>query len=186
MGEYYPSFTGEYGGQWRRQSRPPWMIVGTGFTAQGFDISAPYQRLPDSSHPRAAFIFAGVGKDELIGDFGLIGGGAAGLEIDRADRHLGTPPHALVLATLQGRHTDIDCARPLSRSETVGGIKESADPLTLITAHPSFTPFDKLRGNGSGRVFVGCGRSEILPCPLKGSYSAPYARTRSWHCGDRQ
>jgi N,N-dimethylformamidase len=106
-GEYYHSFTGEYGGLWRRQSRPPQMIVGTGFTAQGFDISAPYHRLPDSFHPRAAFIFAGISKDELIGDFGLIGGGAAGLELDRADRLLSTPPHALVLATSQGRHTDV-------------------------------------------------------------------------------
>lgn len=106
-GEYYHSFTGEYGGLWRRQARPPQMIVGTGFTAQGFDISAPYTRLPDSFNKRAAFIFAGVGKDEMIGDFGLIGGGAAGLEIDRADRALGTPPHALVLATSMGKHTDL-------------------------------------------------------------------------------
>jgi N,N-dimethylformamidase len=106
-GEYYHSFTGEYGGLWRRQSRAPQMIVGTGFTAQGFDISAPYTRLPDSFHPRAAFIFEGIGKDETIGDFGLIGGGAAGLEIDRADRMLGTPPHALVLATSMGKHTDV-------------------------------------------------------------------------------
>ena len=83
------------------------MIVGTGFTAQGFDISAPYARLPDSFHPRAAFIFEGIGKDEIIGDFGLIGGGAAGLEIDRADRLLGTPPHTLVLATSMGKHTDV-------------------------------------------------------------------------------
>ncbi len=106
-GEYYHSFTGEYGGLWRHQGRPPQMLAGTGFTAQGFDISAPYRRLPDSFHPRAAFIFAGIGEDEIIGDFGLIGGGAAGLELDRADRQLGTPPHALVLATSQGGHTDV-------------------------------------------------------------------------------
>ena len=106
-GEYYHSFTGEYGGLWRRQGRPPQMITGAGFTAQGFDISAPYYRLPDSFDPRAAFIFEGIGKDEIIGDFGLIGGGAAGLELDRADRQLGTPPHALVLATSKGGHTDI-------------------------------------------------------------------------------
>ncbi|MCS6925707.1 MAG: LamG domain-containing protein [Candidatus Binatia bacterium] len=106
-GEYYHSFTGEYGGLWRRQGRPPQMLVGIGFTAQGFDISAPYYRLPDSFSPRAQFIFAGIGEDEVIGDFGLIGGGAAGLELDRADRQLGTPPHALVLATSRGRHTDI-------------------------------------------------------------------------------
>ncbi|NOT56351.1 MAG: N,N-dimethylformamidase [Deltaproteobacteria bacterium] len=125
-GEYYHSFTGEYGGLWRRQGRPPQMLLGTGFTAQGFDISAPYHRLPDSFHPRADFIFAGVGKDELIGDFGLIGGGAAGLEIDRADRHLGTPPHALVLATSQGRHTDIYlvvCEELLATYPGLGGME---------------------------------------------------------------
>ena len=49
-----------------------------GFSAQGFDISGPYRRLPDSFDPRAAFIFAGVGRDEVIGDFGLIGNGRPG------------------------------------------------------------------------------------------------------------
>ena len=82
------------------------MMGGTGFTAQGFDISSYYRRLPDSFDPRARFIFKGVKKDELIGDFGLIGGGAAGLELDRADRLLGTPPNALVLASSEN-HTDI-------------------------------------------------------------------------------
>ena len=106
-GEYYHSFTGEYGGLWRNQGRAPQVMLGTGFSAQGFDISAPYHRLPGSFDARAAFIFEGVGKDEVIGDFGLIGGGAAGLEIDRADERLGTPPHTLVLATSQGGHTDI-------------------------------------------------------------------------------
>ena len=32
-------------------------------------------------------------------DIAIIGGGAAGLELDRADRMLGTPPNALVLAS---------------------------------------------------------------------------------------
>jgi N,N-dimethylformamidase len=105
-GEYYHSFNDEYGGLWRRQGRPPQMMGGTGFTAQGFDISSYYRRLPDSFDPRARFIFKGVKKDELIGDFGLIGGGAAGLELDRADRLLGTPPNALVLASSEN-HTDI-------------------------------------------------------------------------------
>ncbi len=105
-GEYFHSFTGEYGGLWRRQGRPPNLLVGTGFTAQGFDLSSYYRRKPDSFDPRARFIFEGVGDDELIGDFGLVGGGAAGLELDRADPLLGTPPHALVLASSE-RHTDI-------------------------------------------------------------------------------
>ena len=105
-GEYYHSFTGEYGGLWRRQGLAPQKMAGTGFTAQGFDLSSFYRRNKDSFDERAAFIFAGVGKDELIGDFGLIGGGAAGLEIDRADRLLGTPPNALVLASSEN-HTPV-------------------------------------------------------------------------------
>lgn len=105
-GEYYHSFTGEYGGLWRRQGLAPQKMAGTGFTAQGFDLSSFYRRNKNSLDPRAAFIFAGIGKDELIGDFGLIGGGAAGLEIDRADRALGTPPNALVLASSEN-HTPV-------------------------------------------------------------------------------
>jgi N,N-dimethylformamidase len=104
-GEYCHAFTGTYGGLWQRQGRPPQALVGVGFSAEGFDYSSYYRRLPDSFNPRAAFIFEGVGANERIGDFGLIGGGAAGLELDRADRALGTPPHALVLATSEG-HTD--------------------------------------------------------------------------------
>jgi N,N-dimethylformamidase len=98
-GEYYHSFTGELGGMWRRMGRAPQGVVGTGMTAQGFDVSTYYERTPASFDPRVAFIFAGIGETERIGDFGLIGGGAAGWEIDRADAALGTPPHALVVAT---------------------------------------------------------------------------------------
>lgn len=104
-GEYYHSFTGEYGGLWRRKGKPPQMMAGTGFSAQGFDISSYFRRLPDSDNERARFIFDGV-SDEIIGDFGLIGGGAAGLELDRADRLLGTPPNCLVLASSEN-HSDI-------------------------------------------------------------------------------
>jgi len=104
-GEYYHSFTGEFGGLWRRNGRPPNVVVGLGFSAQGFDLSSYYRRRPGSHDPRAAFIFAGV-DDEIIGDFGLIGGGAAGLELDRADQALGTPPNLLVLASSEN-HTDL-------------------------------------------------------------------------------
>jgi N,N-dimethylformamidase len=98
-GEYYHSFTGELGGMWRRMGRAPQSVAGTGMTAQGFDVSTYYERTPASFDPRAAFIFEGIGDTERIGDFGRIGGGAAGWEIDRADASLGTPPHALVIAT---------------------------------------------------------------------------------------
>jgi N,N-dimethylformamidase len=101
-GEYYMSFTGEYGGLWRRNGRPPQALVGVGFVAQGFDVSSYYRRLPDSFDPRATFIFERVGPGEKIGDFGLIGGGAAGLELDIVDRALGSPPHTLTLAASEG------------------------------------------------------------------------------------
>jgi N,N-dimethylformamidase len=101
-GEYQHSTTGELGGLWRERNRAPQKTVGVGFTAQGFDRSLPYRRQPGSFDPRAAFIFEGVGPDELIGDTGLVMGGAAGFELDRADPALGTPPHALVLATATG------------------------------------------------------------------------------------
>jgi N,N-dimethylformamidase len=103
-GEYYHSFTGEYGGLWQRNARPPQSVVGVGTTAQGFDCSTYYRRTPQSHDPRAAFIFAGV-DEEVIGDFGLVGGGAAGLEIDRADAMFGTPRHALIVAASEG-HSD--------------------------------------------------------------------------------
>ena len=104
VGEYYMSFNGEYGGLWRRVGRPPNGLVGVGFTASGFDISSYYRRTEDSRDPRAAFIFDGV-DGEIIGDFGLAGGGAAGQEIDRYDRKLGSPPHALVVARSED-HTE--------------------------------------------------------------------------------
>lgn len=52
--------------------------------------------------PGAALIMAGIGAEERIGDFGLVGGGAAGYELDRHDLALGTPPHALLLAAGEG------------------------------------------------------------------------------------
>ncbi|MBL8709493.1 MAG: N,N-dimethylformamidase [Rhodospirillaceae bacterium] len=98
-GEYYMSFTGELSGLWVRNGRPPNTLVGNAFAAQGFINSVPYHRTPESRDPRVAFMFEGLEKDEVIGDFGTVGGGAAGWEIDRADLRLGTPPHALMVAT---------------------------------------------------------------------------------------
>ncbi len=100
-GEYYHSFNGEYGGIWRRIGRPPGALVGVGMAVEGFDICGYYRRTPGSYDPRASFIFTGV-DDEIIGNFGVVGGGAAGIELDRCDHDLGSPPHALVLARSEG------------------------------------------------------------------------------------
>ncbi|MGR8921944.1 MAG: N,N-dimethylformamidase beta subunit family domain-containing protein, partial [Gammaproteobacteria bacterium] len=96
-GESYHAFGGEYGGLWRRLGRAPNETVGVGFAAQGFEQAAAYERQPGAADPRAAWILAGV-DGERIGTSGL-GGGAAGQEVDRYDVALGSPPHALVLAS---------------------------------------------------------------------------------------
>lgn len=98
-GESNLASTGEPSGLWRSHGRAPQRLAGVGFSAQVFDFSTFYRRMPDSFAGDAAFVFKGVGEDEVIGNFGLRLGGAAGLEIDRADRTLGSPPEMLLLAT---------------------------------------------------------------------------------------
>jgi N,N-dimethylformamidase len=97
-GEHYLACTGERSGLWRHRGRPPQKLVGVGFTSEGMDFSVPYRRMPDSYHRSVSWIFAGI-EGEVFGDFGLGLGGAAGLEIDRYDLALGTPPHARILAS---------------------------------------------------------------------------------------
>jgi N,N-dimethylformamidase len=104
-GEAYLASTGERSGLWRSRGRAPQKIVGVGFTSEGMDESQPFERMPDSFHRRAAWMFEGIGPQEQIGNFGLGLGGAAGIEIDRYDLALGTPPHALLLASSHG-HSD--------------------------------------------------------------------------------
>jgi hypothetical protein len=96
-GEYYHQLDGQYGGLWRRNRRPPQMLAGVGFSGQGKFEGTYYRRLPASYDPDYAWIFAGVDGD-IIGDYGLSGGGAAGFELDRADPVLGTPANAAILA----------------------------------------------------------------------------------------
>jgi N,N-dimethylformamidase len=105
-GEGDHSTTGEPGGLWRLRGKAPQRLVGVGFAAQGWGGAEGYSRLPASHDPRAAFIFEGIADAEVIGNFGLVLGGAAGDEIDRFDLRLGSPPHALLLATTSGKHTD--------------------------------------------------------------------------------
>jgi N,N-dimethylformamidase len=128
-GEYYHSFTGEYGGMWLRQGRAPQALCGVGFTSQGFDISAPYHRLPDSFNDRAAFIFKGIDDDGLIGDSGLLGGAAGGFELDRADPKHGTPPNALIVATTMGSHTDTYLLVPEELHYTTANVSGTTSPM---------------------------------------------------------
>ena len=103
-GEHYMASNGERSGIWRNRGRPPQKLVGTGFSAEGFDESKHYRRMPAGYDEEVAWIFAGV-EGEIIGDFGLGLGGAAGIELDRYDLALGTPPHTRILASSEG-HAD--------------------------------------------------------------------------------
>ena len=98
-GQRHLSFSGELGGLWRERGRAPQKLVGVGFVAQGLDESSYYLRRPDSFRKQVSWIFEGVDADERIGDFGVEGGGAAGMEIDCYDPNLGSPGHAYLLAS---------------------------------------------------------------------------------------
>ena len=105
-GEYYHQSDGKLGGMWRFLGRDMAAVSGTSMVAQGFDISTYFKRTPESDDPRVAWAFEGIGYDERLGDFGLVGGGAAGAEVDNVDTTLGSPPHTLLVATSAGLHTD--------------------------------------------------------------------------------
>ncbi|WP_119273816.1 N,N-dimethylformamidase beta subunit family domain-containing protein [Taklimakanibacter deserti] len=103
-GEHYLATTGQKSGLWKNLGRPPQKLVGIGFIAEGFETSRPYRRMPDSYHRQVSWIMKGI-EGEVIGDSGLAYGGAAGLELDRYDLQLGTPPHTKILAS-SGGHSD--------------------------------------------------------------------------------
>jgi N,N-dimethylformamidase len=100
-GESYHAFDGSYGGLWRRLGRPPQMLAGVGFSTQGEYKGFPYSFLDGIRDSRVAFMREGM-EDRaepggILGERGLMGGGAAGHELDRADTRLGTPPHAIIV-----------------------------------------------------------------------------------------
>jgi N,N-dimethylformamidase len=103
-GEHYLQTTGQKSGLWKNLGRAPQKTVGVGFISQGFEVSTPYRRMPDSWHRTVSWVFDGI-SGEIIGEKGLAHGGAAGIEIDRYDLTLGTPPHAKILAS-SGGHPD--------------------------------------------------------------------------------
>ena len=103
-GEYYMQTTGERGGLWRMRGRAPQKFSGVVFIAEGFDTAEPYRKMPDAWHRTVSWITEGV-EGEIFGDHGLAYGGAAGIELDRYDLSLGTPPHTKIVAS-SGGHSD--------------------------------------------------------------------------------
>jgi N,N-dimethylformamidase len=144
-GELFHSTTGELGGIWRVRGRAPQKLLGVGFSAQGGAPGSAYRREPDSFNPRAAFIFEGIEKDELIGNFGLSTGAAAGFEIDRLDYTLGTPPHTLLLASSEPHH---DSYWHVVEETTIPGSHECGAKSKKVRAHLTFYEHP-----GGGAVF---------------------------------
>lgn len=104
-GECYQAFDGQFGGLWLKNDRPPQRLVGIGMSAQGpFDASF-YRRSEASYDSRFGWLFEGI-NDDIIGDFGFSGGGAAGFELDVVDHELGSPPATVVLAVSESHSED--------------------------------------------------------------------------------
>jgi N,N-dimethylformamidase beta subunit-like, C-terminal len=140
-GESYHAFGGEYGGLWRRLGRAPNELVGVGFAAQGFERATHYRVADGARESRAAWILDGVDGD-LIGTSGL-GGGAAGQEIDRYDVTLGSPRHAVVLASATEFGPDM-----LRTKEEFGGSIAFPTPDPFVRADMVF-----FESPGGGAVF---------------------------------
>ena len=102
-GEYYNAFDGAYGGLWRRSGRPPQILVGVGFSAQGGFNGVYYERTCYESEYQ--WIFEGIDGD-ILGNFGFSGGGAAGFELDRIDYRQGTPKNVVLLARSRNHSDD--------------------------------------------------------------------------------
>jgi N,N-dimethylformamidase len=124
-GEYYHQIDGQLGGLWRRNRRPPQMLVGVGFSCQAAFEGTHYRRLPVSRDPRFSWMFDGI-EEDVLGDYGLSGGGAAGFELDRADPMLGTPDNAVILARSEN---------PLPSFFTV--LEERLSDLITINGEPT-------------------------------------------------
>jgi len=157
VGEYYNQLDGEYGGLWRRNGRPPQELTGVGFTAQGNFVGSYYRVRPEAADPRVSWMLEGI-TDEKLGDFGLSGHGAAGFELDRTDKRLGTPPHAIVIARSEDHPPEAPWVlvpeEQLTHLTTIPG----APPKELIHADMTFfeTPNNGAVFSTGSITFCGC------------------------------
>jgi N,N-dimethylformamidase len=144
-GEGYLATTSRMGGIWRHRGHSPQALTGVGFAAQGWGGACGYKRLAASFAGPGKRFFEGI-DDSVIGNFGTVMGGAVGDEIDRLDYELGTPSHALWLATSTGLndfyqlvHEDILISMP----GTTGGTESDRVRADIVA-------FDI---EGGGKVF---------------------------------
>jgi N,N-dimethylformamidase len=156
-GELRHQTTGEQGGLWRYRDHPPNELVGVGFTAQSDsrDRAPGYRRTRVSFEPGYRWVFDGVSDADVIGDYGLSLGGAAGYEIDRHDPSLGSPERSAVLMTSQGMHPD----------------------SYLLVVEDAEVMIPNVTGSTNARV-----RSDVVYLPYKGGGAVFSAGSCSW-CG---
>jgi N,N-dimethylformamidase len=115
-------------GLWRNIGRPENSLTGVGFITQGFDACTYYTRSPESHDPRVSWIFDGLDPDEVIGDFGILQGGAAGYELDRHDLTKGSPRHSVVVAS-SGGHSNLYELMVSSILDTLPDPTRKQDPI---------------------------------------------------------
>ena len=108
--ERHHSTTGEQGGLWRDRGRSTYEMLGVGFSGMGYDVNAPYRRMGSSYEGPFAILFDGIVND-VIGDTPslVLKKNAAGLEIDRINYLLGSPPNTVCLARSfdHGKHYQV-------------------------------------------------------------------------------
>lgn len=176
-GEYHHQSDGEPGGLWRRLGRPPNRLVGIGYSAQADDArsSRPYARTPEAADPRAAFLFEGVAPGP-IGAASALGAGG-GYELDRTDRALGTPAHALVVARTEPfdarevlpvneerlTHTRLECTDPIRADLTF--FEGPAGGAVLATGSVLFAGA-LTEHDGAGRLLDNALRRFVDPAPF--------------------
>ncbi|MRX37389.1 N,N-dimethylformamidase beta subunit family domain-containing protein [Aminobacter sp. MDW-2] len=182
-GEYYMAANGEKGGAWRARARAPQKVVGTGFISDGFGTSRPYRRMPDSYHRTVSWITKGI-EGEMLGDLGLVYGGAASLALDRYDLTLGTPPHTKIIAS-SGGHTDNYIVNPEVIHYHYQGLAGSYDyrvraDMTYFTAPKNGGVFSagsiafgqslpaRKFNNGISRLLANVVNAFVQPGPLPG------------------
>ncbi len=159
-GELRHQTTGEQGGLWRYRGRPPNALVGVGFAAQADsrETAPGYRRTAASRRPEYSQIFDGVSDADVIGDYGLCLGGAAGYEIDRHDIELGSPDDSVVLMTSAGMHPDVYLRVVEDAEVTIADVTGSTSPDVrsdvVVRNHP-----------GGGAVF------SVGSCTWAGSLS---------------
>ncbi|KAF5531699.1 hypothetical protein FMEXI_12845 [Fusarium mexicanum] len=99
------SSNGQSGLLWRSRGLPSNILFGVGSCAAGPGPGVPYKRTDASKESTFAWMFDGIGEDELLGEHGF-GGGASGDEIDKCDYGIGSPLNTVILATSTGHSDD--------------------------------------------------------------------------------